>query len=108
SSNTKSKHLSIHARKTAIRPRSLLSPPPQELINSGARTGTSLERKLSVEVSNQGNTVHAKLVISGPCVRNQSYVINALVNSMGPYIFPCDSTVAANHTHQLYTLLLPS
>src|SRR4029434_9537836 len=92
-----------------IHPRSLLSPPPQELINSAARHEHILGKKTEQEVSNQGNTVHAKLVISGSCLRNRGYVINRDVpyrsslryNSMGPYTFPRDNTVAANHTHQL-------
>src|SRR4029434_3066076 len=71
-------------------------------------TNISLERKTEQEISNQGNTVHAKLVISGSCLRNRGYVSNRDVpyrsslryNTMAPYTFPRDNTVAANYTHQ--------
>src|SRR4029434_5133732 len=87
--------------------RALLSPPPQELINSAAQHEYILGKKTEQEVSNQGNTVHAKLVISGSCLRNRGDVSNRDVpyrsslryNSMGPYTFPRDNTVAANYTH---------
>src|SRR4029434_9212334 len=95
--------------------RALLSPPPQELINSAARHEYILGKKTEQEVSNQGNTVHANFVISGSCLRNRGYASNRDVpyrsslryNSMGPYTFPHDNTVATNHTHQLYSSLCP-
>ena len=32
----------------------------------------------------------------------ETFLVAVHCNSMGPYTFPRDNTVAANHTHQLY------
>src|SRR4029434_2146841 len=39
-------------------------------------TNIYLTRKTEQKISNQGNTVHTKLVISGSCLRNRGYVSN--------------------------------
>ena len=104
---------------TTERPRDLsaLTPEPASSgvykLNHAAHI--TLGKKNWARISNQGNTVHANFVISGSCLRNRGYVSNRDVpyrsslryNTMGPYTFPRDNTVAANHTHQLYWSLWP-
>ena len=110
----KTKHLSIHAWKAArsVSARSWARPSGAFILLHAHRTAS--ERNWARQ-SIQGNTVHANFVMSGSCSRNRGYVRNRDVpcrsslrhNSMGPYTFPRDNTVAANHTHQLYWSLCP-
>ena len=108
----KSKHLSIHAWKAARSVSAHSWACPLRSLYLGSRTRSLSWNENWARKSNQGNTVHGNFVISGSCLRNRGYVSNAVhsslrYNSMGPYTFPRDKTVAANYTHQLYSSLCP-
>src|SRR4029434_396414 len=97
-----------HLKGREICQRALLGPPLRSPIILLRALRSASERNRARQ-SIQGNTVHANCVISCSCLRNRGYVSNRDVpyrsslryNSMGPYTFPRDNTVAANYTNQL-------